>query len=124
MCPSKPKVPKPTPVIQRQAYRSPPPRSSVGSGTDRQRRIPGVVTSTQGDTSTASTTRNAMGGDQQLSPSIGGGNGASVGAAPAPTGGVVVTLPPGPAVQAAAARRPRGRGRGPIADARLPVDMI
>lgn len=49
-----------------------------------RRRAMGVVTSSQGDTSQASTTRNVLGGDQPLNPSIGGGT-----VSPAPMPAVV-----------------------------------
>lgn len=105
MCASKPKVPKPAPVIQRQAYRSPAPRDTVASSDpNRRRRIPGVATSAQGDTSIASTTRKSLGGDQALNPSIGGGNGAGVASGvtqPSPSTGVA------PVIQAVANKRGR-----------------
>lgn len=105
MCTSKPKVPKPEPVIQRQAYSLPKPRGSESSSAGdaaRRRRLMGVATSSQGILDPASTTRSVLGGEA-IQPSIGGGGGASVvAAAPASTkgGGPVdggpTTVPRGP----------------------------
>lgn len=89
MCTSTPKVPKPTPVIERQAYRSPAPRESLGSPDAigaRRRKMAGIETSALGVTDPASTTRNVLGG-APLSPSIGGGGGSPV------TPGSVATQP-------------------------------
>jgi len=93
MCLSTPKVPKPTPVIERQPYKDPVSRASLSSGDPdaRRRMIAGVATSAQGDTSTASTTRRvALGGDQVLAPVL--GSGPSTGGAPA------APVTPGPTV--------------------------
>ena len=69
MCMSKPKVPAPTPVIERQPYKNAPSRASLSSGMDRPRQIPGVVTSARGVLEPASTTKRVMmGGDQQINP--------------------------------------------------------
>lgn len=62
-----------------------------------------MVTSAQGDTSQASTTRKAAGGDQKINPSIGGGMGASVATAPSASAGGIVTAPP--VIQAMAKQR-------------------
>lgn len=88
-------MPAPTPVIQRQAYRSPAPRGSVASddGAERKRRIAGLATTSQGLTDEASTTKRVkMGGNDALNPSIGGGGGsaalaAAASLAPAPVPG-------------------------------------
>lgn len=110
MCVSKPKIPKPAAVIERQAYRTAAPRDSVG-GTDanaRRRRLQGIATSSQGDVSAASTTRNVMGGDTPLNPVIGGGGGSSVAVGPASGGAAVPIIAP-PALQALA----RAQGYNP-----------
>jgi hypothetical protein len=85
MCMSKPKVPKPQPVIERQAYRSPVPRESLGSDdADRRRRLMGVETGAGGVTGAASTTgRVQFGGDTPMNPTIGGGGGSPIAVSPA-----------------------------------------
>lgn len=92
MCVSKPKVPKPTPVVERQAYKSAPSRDSLSSGTDpslRQRMIAGVATSARGVLEPASTTnRSQFGGDQVLAPLLSGGGAGGGFGAPAPSGAV------------------------------------
>lgn len=88
MCTSKPKIPAPTPVIERQAYKSPVSRASLSSGTDpnaRRRLIAGVATSAQGVLEPASTTRRVkVGGDTPMMPSLGGSPSSTGTAAPAP----------------------------------------
>lgn len=88
MCTSKPKIPTPAPVIERQAYKDPASRESLtGANPDRVRRaMMGVMTSAQGVKGPASTTKRVkLGGDQNLAPgfSSANSNGAqSVGGAP------------------------------------------
>ena len=53
------KPPKPDPVIERQAYVSPAPRTSLSSNNNR-RRVAGVNTSSQGVAGAASTTANPL----------------------------------------------------------------
>lgn len=117
MCTSKPKVPKATPVVQRQPYKNAPSRESLASGTDPntlRRLIAGVATSAQGDTSQASTTkRSQFGGDQVLAPLLGTGEGMGAPGAPAPSG----ALPAGggtasAGVAASVAARVRGARSG------------
>ena len=83
MCLSKPKIPQPAPVIERQPYKNPAPFSSFFDPTSadaRRRLIAGIVTGPQGDTSQASTTRgvvppgsnSALGGGS-VSDTLGGG---------------------------------------------------
>lgn len=75
MCTSKPKIPAPTPVIERQAYKSAPSRESLSSGNDpnaRRRALAGVETSARGVLEPASTTRRVRaGGDQDILPVFG-----------------------------------------------------
>lgn len=96
MCVSKPKVPAPTPVVERQEYKNAPSRASLASDSsaDRRRLIPGIATSAQGVTTQASTTKRVKaGGDQQINPVLGGSgsSGPSVvetgGGAPSPVRG-------------------------------------
>ena len=92
MCASKPKVPAPTPVIERQPYKNAPSRESLSSGLDRPRQIAGVVTSARGVLEPASTTKRVMmGGDQQINPTL---------SAPA-SSGTILTTSPGPSAPAA-----------------------
>lgn len=87
MCIGTPKVPKPTPVIERQPYKDPVPRSALLAANPDVQRLAnmGVVGSAQGDLTTASTTKRvALGGDQQLAPVLGG----------SPTGGVTTPSTP------------------------------
>lgn len=97
MCTSKPKIPAPTPVIERQAYRNPSPRESVAGGPDaaaRRRRVAGMATSSQGDTSQASTTRRVkMGGDDPLTATLGGGGASVTTPAPSPDPAGPVSAP-------------------------------
>lgn len=75
MCVSKPKIPTPTPVVERQAYKNAPSRGSLSTGDSEARRrlIAGVATSAQGVTSPASTTKRVRaGGDQNVTPVLGG----------------------------------------------------
>lgn len=93
MCLSKPKVPAPAPVIERQAYRDPAPRESLAStDPNMRRRLMGVMTSAQGVTDTASTTRQVFGGDQTMGVNIGGGSSpvtaSPTAVMPTPTAGV------------------------------------
>lgn len=73
---SKPKVPTPTAVIERQPYKNAPSRASLSSGGDgemRRRMIAGIATSAQGVPGPASTTKRVMaGGDQVLAPVLSG----------------------------------------------------
>lgn len=71
MCVSKPKIPAPVAVIERQPYKSPVSRSSLSSGDSEQRRrmIAGVATSATGVAEAASTTKRVRaGGDQPIMP--------------------------------------------------------
>lgn len=98
MC-SRPSIPTPEPVIQRQAYRSPTPRGSSGDpGDARRRRIAGMETSTQGVTDEASTTRRVkMGGDNSMMPALGGGGApTTTGSAMAATAATASLTPLGP----------------------------
>jgi len=83
MCVSKPKVPKPPAVIERQPYKMPAARNSVDTGDPNRRRLmmAGVTNpgGAQGDTSVASTTANPLGAQ-----TLGGGP-------PLPLGGGVST---------------------------------
>jgi hypothetical protein len=105
MCTSKPKIPAPTPVIERQAYRSPAPREGVSSGDpSRRRRIAGMATSPQGLTSEASTTRRVrMGGDDPLNPTLGGSSSA-------PNPGSIIVPPVEPVTPVRGAQTPRATG--------------
>ena len=91
MCLSAPKVPAPTPVIQRQAYKDPVARGSLASGLDPnayRRMIAGVATSAQGIGPESTTRRVLAGGDQVLAPVLGGGPASgSVTPAPIASGG-------------------------------------
>ena len=103
MCVSKPKVPTPTPVIERQAYKSAPSRASLGTDNNESRRrmIAGVATSAQGVTEAASTTKRVRtGGDQQLNPSLGG-----TGATPDLIVAAPVSVVPAPSPQSSSASR-------------------
>lgn len=89
MCMSKPKVPTPTAVIERQPYKNAPSRASLASGDSEMRRrmIAGIATSAQGVPSAASTTKRVMaGGDQVLAPVLtsGGSNPTAVLPSPDP----------------------------------------
>ena len=91
MCLSTPKVPAPTAVIQRQAYKDPVSRGSLASGLDPnayRRMIAGVATSAQGIGPESTTRRVLAGGDQVLAPVLGGGPASgSVTPAPIASGG-------------------------------------
>lgn len=87
MCMSRPKVPAPTPIVERQAYKTAPSRSSLygGNSEARRRTIAGVVTSAQGLLEPASTTKRVMaGGDQIINPVIGGSGPSPTAVLPAP----------------------------------------
>jgi len=80
----RPRVPAPTPVIERQAYKNAPSRDSLASDDPdaRRRKLAGVETSAQGVTEAASTTRRTKaGGDQTLMPTLGGAGSAPIVAA-------------------------------------------
>ena len=100
MCVSKPKIPAPTPVVERQPYKNAPSRESLGgAGFDENRRrmIAGIATSAQGVASPASTTKRVMaGGDQQLMPLLAAQASLPSTGAPSPTA---------PAAPVAAAQR-------------------
>lgn len=69
MCLSKPKIPTPTAVVERQAYKNAPSRASLSTGDSETRRrvIAGVATSANGVANPASTTKRVRtGGDQPL----------------------------------------------------------
>lgn len=75
MCMSRPKVPAPTPVIERQPYKTAPSRASLSGDNNESRRrmIAGVATGAMGLLEPASTTKKVRaGGDQQINPVIGG----------------------------------------------------
>ena len=75
MCVSKPKIPTPTPVVERQAYKNAPSRGSLSTGDSEARRrlIAGVATSAQGVAGPASTTKRVMaGGDTPMGAVLGG----------------------------------------------------
>ena len=101
MCTSKPKIPTPAPVIERQPYKDPVSRASLApaGASDRMRRaMMGVLTSAQGVKGPASTTKRVkLGGDQNLAPGFTSANSsgaASVGGAPpAPTPILAVASP-------------------------------
>jgi len=97
MCVSKPKIPAPTPVIERQAYKNAPSRASLASDDNetRRRAIAGILTSAQGVGEQSSTTKRVRaGGDQNINPIIGGGGGSVTPAAPISGSGI--TTAPGP----------------------------
>lgn len=69
---SKPKIPTPTPVVERQAYKSAPTRASLASPGGSTRPSMGAAVAA-GLANPASTTRRVLaGGDQQLMPALGG----------------------------------------------------
>lgn len=105
MCVSKPKIPTPTPVVERQAYKNAPSRASLSSGDSEARRrlIAGVATSAQGVQNPASTTKRVRaGGDQPLGSVLGG----------APSSGTIV---PEPAASGGATTAAQTRARPNVA---------
>lgn len=109
MCMSRPKVPAPTPVIERQPYKNAPSRGSLSADDNGQRRrqLSGVATSAQGILEAASTTKRVkMGGDQLLNPSIGGPGAAA--------GTILDTAPvsPGAGTVLGLAASPGGKQKG------------
>lgn len=110
MC-SKPKVPAPTAVIERQPYKSPNTREALAGGGDneaRRRLIAGIATSARGLTEPASTTKRVRaGGDAPIMPLMGGGSASTTGAAPAPAPSPAPVAATPAAVAAAVRPKPR-----------------